>query len=119
MPELIREKQHALLKGTLQQWWRAGPLQLTLEIKTQTDPRFKHFDEEECWVAYNRVVDRGGEYDNPDSHFPKFSALCRHHDIPFVVEHTDWGQHHFYIPSAHKMRFMESLEEKVAREGFN
>jgi hypothetical protein len=116
MPELIRENHDTIVKGTLQQWWRVGPLQLTLEIRNEVD-RFKRFDEEQCWIPYNRVLDGGGSYDRPEDDYPKFSALCRKHDIPFVIEHTDWSQTHFYIPSAHKMRFMEALEATIAAEG--
>lgn len=117
MPELIREVAHPVLKGTLQQWWRVGPLKLTLEIAYEIDRRYKHFDEEECWVAYNRIVDRGGEYDDSDLGNPKFAALCKALNIPHIVEDNKLGQLLFYIPSADKMRFMEALEAQVEREG--
>jgi hypothetical protein len=117
MPDLIREHQDTILKGTTQQWWRVGPLQLTLEVKSEINPHFKRFDEPECFIPYNRIVERGGEYDNPDENFPKFTVLCEEHGIPFLIEHTDWSQHHFYIPASCKMQVLEALEAKVAAEG--
>lgn len=119
MAELISEKEHAALKGTLQQWWRVGPLRLTLEITDEVDPRFKRFDEPQCFIPYNRRIDGGTEedgteYDSPETKYQKFSTLCKEHNIPFVVEQTDWHQNHFYIPAANKMQFLEALEQRLA-----
>jgi hypothetical protein len=115
MIELLDQNDHPVLKDCVQQWWRVGPLKLTLEIKN--NPKFRHFEEEECWIAYCSYREPSREYESEDTGYRNLIAVCDAHAIPYVIADNTVGQMHFYIPSAHKMTFLEGLEAHVAVHG--
>jgi hypothetical protein len=117
MIELVEEHKHPVVKGTLQQWWHVGQLQLTVEISN--DRKFNHFgdDVEECWIAYISYREPKREYDSEDTDYRNLVAVCDAQAIPYVIADNGVGQMLFYIPSAHKMAFLEGLAAHVAEHG--
>jgi hypothetical protein len=117
MVTLTTEKQHEFLKGVLEQWWHVGPLQIALEIKNK--PKFNHFgdDVEECWIAYCSYREPKRTYESEDTGYRNLIIVCDAHAVPYVIADNTVGQMHFYIPSKHKMTFLEGLEAHVAVHG--
>lgn len=64
-----------------------------------------------------RYIDTRREHDAMEAGYPKLTALLRSHDIPYVVEEVPWQQKFLFIPSVHKMRFLEALDREVSAAG--
>jgi hypothetical protein len=117
MVSLISESPNGILKDVLNQYWQVGPLGLTLEINN--NPKFNHFgdDVEECWISYCSYREPSSRYDGEDTGYKHLITVCDAHAIPYVIADNGVGQMLFYIPSAHKMVFLEGLEAHVAAYG--
>ncbi len=117
MITLIRESQGEVLKGVLYQYWGVGSLGISMQI--DNDPKFNHFgdDVEECWISYCRYRELSRQYDGEETGYRHLIVVCAAHDIPYCIADNGVGQMLFYIPSAHKMAFLEGLEAHVATHG--
>jgi hypothetical protein len=106
--ELLDQKEHPVVKGSIQQWWRAGPLSLTLSS-----------DKHGRWnILYNKFTETRKEYTSEDDDYAPFRLICAENDIPFEIIDNGAGQMHFLVPSSHKMAFLEALEVHVAPRNY-
>lgn len=108
MPKLINQCIHPLLKESQQEWWEAGPVSVAMTISNY--PEFRHFDEEECWVANISYLNSGKSLSNEDDNYFQLTSLCDRSQIPYAIADNGVGQNNFYIPSRFKMTFLDALE---------
>ena len=99
--ELLRENLETFPKGGVDQWWRVGPLTLTLSNDVRGG----------WYILYSHITQGRIEYTSEDDDYAPFRAVCAAADIPYLVEDNGVLQMLFSLPDAHVQRFFVGLLE--------
>ncbi len=117
MIAMTGEEPNGFLKNVVHQYWDVGPLSVTLQISN--DPKYNYFggDVEQGWISSCRYREPSRQYEGEETGYRYFINVCDAHNIPYKIADNSVGQMHFYIPSEHKMAFLDGLEAHVAAHG--
>jgi hypothetical protein len=102
----VDEKQHVFLKGTIQQWWHVGPLNVSLEYR----PGGK------CTLMYHYYRDNRGVWYSDEPEFREFKLICEAIGLEYHIQNNGAGTDFFTFSSDKIEIFLNALDKQFEKE---